>query len=204
MRGTRARFPLGPLRRHRGHEALTLSLLALLLSQTLLRHPRCPSRSTLRRARGSPLRLSPPAWPNGVEWRLKPARWRPHVHPLPPPQSHQFSANAVPPLPPPPLHPRSGPPSPRPRRTGAPGWSGSARSTPIAIRAIQCWQLSRPWTSARQPRPPTPPPLFPPLPHVHPPPLPSSPLLPFCRHPLVGRRGNFANRWHRGDRPPLS
>ena len=126
----------------------------------------------------------------------------PELHPLRP-QSPPSLGSTLPPLSP--LHhcPRSVPPSLRPRKTGAPGWSGNARSTPIAIRAIQSQPSSHHWTSARQPRPPAPPPLLPPLPYACLPPLPSFLLLPFCRRPLMGRCGNFANRRHRGDRPPL-
>ena len=59
MGRTSARFPLGPLWRHRGHEALTLSLLVLLLSPTFLHpppyaHQRCDgSGDRTRRSPGS-------------------------------------------------------------------------------------------------------------------------------------------------------
>ena len=181
MGRTSARFPLGPLRRHRGHEALTLSLLALLLSQTFLHPPLCPPR---------------PRW----QWRShvqKPGQLGclrpPPASPLPPPLSPRCWESAVPPLPPPHPRPRSAPPSHMRRRTGAHGWSGGARSIRNAIRAVQCRPSSRPWTFARPPRPPAPPPPPSPPPFLPllPPPFP--PLLPFCRRPLVGRRRSFAN-----------
>ena len=128
---------------------------------------------------------------------------RPHPpEPHPPhPRSPPSLGSALPPLPPPHLCPWSVPLSHRPCKTGAPGWSGSVQSILIAIRAVQSWQSSCHWTSARQPRPPAPPPLFPPFPYVHLPPPPSFPLLPFCRHPPMGRCGNFANHQPRRTAP---
>ena len=98
-------------------------------------------------------------------------------------------------FPPPPLHPRprSVPPSHMPRRTGAHGWSGSARPTRNATRAIQCRQSSRPWTFATWPQPLAPPPLLPPLPSLRFPPLLPPPLLPFCRRPPEGRNRSLVS-----------
>ena len=136
---TRARFPPGPLRRHQGLEATTLSRLALHFSQTLLRPPRQTPKKQWRRTYG----VSKPGQLSGC---LEPL-------PVPPPllpRLHRYSASVAPPLPPPHLHPRSVPPSTTHRRTGVCGWSGSVRPTRLAIRTVQFWPWSRRWTSARQ------------------------------------------------------
>ena len=190
-RRTRASFPPGPLRRHRGHEVLTLSLLALLLSQTHLHPPLHPSKMRWQRRSHAqtPGQLGcprpPPAFP-----------------PLLPPSPRSLGS-AAPPLPPLHLRPRSVPPSTTHRRTGVRGWSGSARSTQTATRAVQFRPSSRHWTSARQLPLPAPPPLplpsFPPSPPSSPPPLPQ-----LFRRPLVGRRRSSANPQPRGLSPSFS